>query len=189
MQSKTCEVCGTLFYKTPADASKRWEARKFCSNHCAGKGKNIRTNTEEDFYSHFQPEPNSGCWLWTSGTGSHGYGVFALRGESHTAHTFSYRLHHGEIPKGMYVLHKCDVRLCVNPDHLSAGTQKQNIREAVERNRIKRGENSPAAKLTESDIRAIRSLPLKRREVAKIFGVSQPTITAIVRRREWSHVK
>ena len=73
------------------------------------------------------PEPNTGCHLW-AGTvvKSTGYGEIKIDGKKVSAHCASWIAHRGEIPSGSVVMHKCDVRSCVNPDHLSVGSRKDN---------------------------------------------------------------
>ena len=76
------------------------------------------------------------CWLWSAGKFADGYG--ALNYGSHKpgyAHRFSYLLRHGEIPEGAVVMHTCDTPACVNPNHLQAGSQASNIKDAVSRGR------------------------------------------------------
>lgn len=87
------------------------------------------------FMAFVLPEPNSGCWLWTGATfkkedGSE-YGLFAVSSQRKSvgAHRVSYELHTGAIPDGLVIDHKCRVKLCVNPDHLRAVTQKINATE------------------------------------------------------------
>lgn len=86
---------------------------------------------------HSIPEPNSGCWLWQGNTTKKGYG--RLGGGQ--AHRMSWTAFRGTIPEGMCVLHRCDNRACVNPDHLWLGTQIDNINDCVNkgRNRSSRG--------------------------------------------------
>lgn len=79
------------------------------------------------FDKRVMPCPTSGCWFWMGYMNKGGYGV--LRGSRGTmgAHRWFYEQVKGPIPDGMVINHICRVRLCVNPDHLEAVTQKQNI--------------------------------------------------------------
>lgn len=80
-----------------------------------------------------------GCWLWTGPVQEWGYGYFSGRGDG-TAHRAMYRLVHGVRPKkGQRICHTCDVRLCVNPDHLWLGTQQQNIKDCALKGRHTNG--------------------------------------------------
>lgn len=82
------------------------------------------------------PEPNSGCWLWLLSVGSHGYGNASPPwSRVDVAHRVSYVAFKGEIPDGMLVQHSCDNRICVNPDHLSLGTDKSNCDDKIRKGR------------------------------------------------------
>jgi len=83
------------------------------------------------------------CWFWTGATYKNGYGWIKVFGKNVSAHRFSYELHNGKISDGMCILHSCDNKNCVNPDHLRQGTHKENMREAAERGRMRSGENHP----------------------------------------------
>ena len=141
------------------------------------------------------------CWVWT-GYEVKGYGRL---GKSNIAHRFSWQLHHGNIPDGLCVLHKCDNTLCVNPKHLFLGTRFDNVFDMVRKGRqnAPRGDNHPAhlypdrwAKvLTEKDVREMRRLYQKHsmkfgyRALGKRFGVSLQTAYRTISGKAWKHVK
>lgn len=112
------------------------------------------------------PEPNSGCWLWEGPPGTHDYG----QAKGTTAHRVAYRAFVGDIPKRHFVCHRCDNKLCVNPDHLYAGTHKQNMDD------VARGGRHPNRKLTEAQVAEIKSSGEPQRVLAKRFGVNQKAI-------------
>lgn len=80
-------------------------------------------------------EITDGCWLWQGRVGTHGYGMLSHNGKLTTAHRVSYVLKYGDIPSGMIVCHHCDVRRCVNPEHLFLGTHLDNMRDCVAKGR------------------------------------------------------
>jgi hypothetical protein len=92
----------------------------------------LNKTPKQRFEEKFIPVPESGCWLWTAGLGVGGYGQFYLEWPT-PAHRASYMLYKGEIPEGMYILHKCDVKCCVNPDHLFVGTHSDNMKDYADK--------------------------------------------------------
>ena len=90
---------------------------------------NVRAYIEEKS----TPCPPSGCWLWDGGVNPSGYGVLGIIGRNQRAHRVSFEEFNGPIPEGMHVLHRCDVKSCVNPNHLYAGTVQDNANDRVKR--------------------------------------------------------
>lgn len=72
------------------------------------------------------PEPNTGCWLWTGGTNSTGYGSITVRNKKYSAHKLAYETIVGKVPDGMDLDHLCRVRSCVNPAHLEPVSRSVN---------------------------------------------------------------
>lgn len=193
---KNCEVCGAEFYVQMSLAN-----MKYCSHRCYWKSKEGKTTmtVEERFLKIVRK--TSDCWLWTGATaGSSGYGAFNRyparkdpRRGPELAHRVSYELFVGPIPEGHFVLHKCDVRCCVRPDHLFTGTAMDNVHDMVKKDRMTpvRGEDKHSAKLTERDVREIR-VRHQSGDTAKLlaehFHVSTGAIYSIIHGRRWGHV-
>jgi hypothetical protein len=83
----------------------------------------------------------SGCWLWISSYHKRGYGTLFMKG-SKAAQRISCILHYGPIPSDMHVLHKCDVKGCVNPWHLFLGTNQDNVNDKMNKSRHHRQRTS-----------------------------------------------
>jgi Transcriptional regulator, contains sigma factor-related N-terminal domain len=152
----------------------------------------VSKTLQERFNERYTPEPMSGCWLWTGAVHDSGYGLLDEVGRKIRAHRFSWTLRRGEVPDGVLVLHKCDVRSCVNPDHLFLGTHADNSRDMVTKGRSQRGEKHYDAKLTEGQVVEVRRLYYSgawtQRELALKFRVSQTLVSWITRRKAWKHV-
>lgn len=128
------------------------------------------------------------CWGWTFGTFSTGYGVFQFLGKARKAHRVAWELTNGPMPDGMIVLHKCDNPVCINPDHLTIGTQADNRADMESKGRRARGEQNGCAKLTENQALEVRSSDATQSAEARRFGVSPTTIARIRRRETWRHL-
>lgn len=155
----------------------------------------------ERFERQYIPEPNTGCWFWIGATPKFGYGAFKMEPKSSRsigAHRASWILHKGEIPKGMFVCHKCDVPSCVNPEHLFLGTAKDNMSDASRKGRmnwkegevrnLKIGRDHWSSKLTPDDVCEIRASSEMGIDLAKRFKVTPNTISRVRRRIIWRHV-
>lgn len=139
-------------------------------------------------------EPDE-CWLWMGRPTRAGYGQLHVNGRMTYAHRFSYELHYGPIPDGMYVCHTCDVRNCVNPRHLWLGTHLDNIADAAQkgkyRNRssagvVPRPVGTKRAKLSPEQVIAIRAdRTSSTRELATQYGVGHEAVARIRRGQSW----
>lgn len=139
-------------------------------------------------------DTNGGCWLWSGAviTGA-GYGNIPVSGKSTAASRVSWTVFRGPIPAGMFVCHRCDVRLCCNPNHLFLGTHRENMADMARKGRAgaARGESSGVAKLNETQVREIRAsiaAGASQRSVAVRFCVSAGAVQAIAERRSWRHL-
>lgn len=146
---------------------------------------------EVRFWRNVVKSGDDSCWEWT-GSKHRGYGVIGVNKRQVRAHRFSYALHYGPIPDGLYVCHACDNPGCVNPAHLWLGTNEQNTADKTAKGRQARmyGAASPGAKLTADQVRAIRSdTSHTRRELAAIYGLHYMTIGRIIRRESYPDVQ
>lgn len=139
------------------------------------------------------PLLNTNCWQWTGCVvaryGQIGLGHPSTPGSKRwKTHRFSWELHNGPIPEGQTVRHKCDNPLCVRPDHLEIGTQKQNVHDSILRGRRNAFGHQ---KLTVDDVRVIRlqlANGLTHAEIASAFSIGRSTVTNIANNHTWSSV-
>ena len=170
----------------------------------------------EIFESMTEPELNTGCLLWVGSLRpTDFYGRFYLYGHTLSAHRVAYELAKGPIPDGLHVLHKCHTPECVNPDHLYAGTNLENVDDRLERvgcepRRLRRdfvyvnppkrayrksgrprkscagvGRHGTNQVLTADQVREIRGSSARGCDLAEAYGVSPGTISKIRKRQLW----
>ena len=120
----------------------------------------------------------SECILWTR-CYRNGYGAVRVGKKVMDAHRRAYELAYGPIPEGMWVLHKCDNKGCVNPERLELGTPKKNTQDALARGLIPTGERVKRHKLTSEQVRIIRECVASGASLARRFGVSPQLVSDI----------
>jgi hypothetical protein len=139
------------------------------------------------------PKTRSGCWRWKGYVNSHGYGVISFRGTNYKAHRIAFFLAHDSLNEEQMVLHKCDLRLCCNPNHLYQGDAKRNSQDALSRGRFARlyGESNGNSKLTGKEVKSIRqqyrSKQITQKTLAQCYGVSTATISYICSGGRWTN--
>lgn len=136
----------------------------------------------------------NGCWLYTGAIKENGYGTIGssipVRRNVYV-HRLMYEEEIGPIPPGLEVCHRCDVRHCINPRDLFLGTHAENIADEVAKQRQSRGEHRWSARLTEDDVRVIRTKHAGGQSaysLAEEYGVSSSQAELIVNRKRWKHV-
>lgn len=143
------------------------------------------------------------CWEWCGAMNPAGYGNVRYKDEYTSSHRLSYILHYGDIKNKLWVLHKCDNRKCVNPEHLFLGTAKDNTQDMIKKNRQpdfetlcknrSSGEKNGRSKLTLEMVRKIRILckekTLSLPEIGRLFDITKNTIWAIKHNKIWKHFK
>lgn len=142
--------------------------------------------TKERLFKSTKPNPATGCVEWTGCVGPNGYGAIHWNASVMLVHRVAWTIERGVIPNGLYVLHRCDNKICVNADHLFLGTHRDNIEDCFKKGRFCRGERHSHAKLKESQVLEIAHSKDNYANLAKRFGVSEWSIKEIKFGRNWA---
>lgn len=203
-----CDFCKKSFTRRPSDMSHSIKAgtKHFfcCVEHGIyfhAKEKSIKASTPEALKEKLLrgviiPEDPNACWIYQGVKDERGYGRFYWSAkEGHTgAHRASYRLfEEKEIPPNHVINHLCCVPSCINPQHLEAVSQRENMEYSRKLGRNARGEGQFTAKLTEEQVREIRHIWatdkfVTREYLANRFDVSIKSISRVVNRYTWRHI-
>ena len=154
---------------------------------------------EERFWLYVE-KCEGGCWEWRGHLNKKGYGKIGKDGKNMGSHRLSYELHHpltnpmNDIK--LFVLHSCDNPKCVNPSHLSLGTQQDNMTDMTNKGRrlgVTQGEKHHQSKLTEQQVIEIRTrytgIRGQQQQLATEYGVSRKTISNIISRKNWAYLQ
>jgi hypothetical protein len=160
-------------------------------------------------------DKTDGCWVWIGAVSNKGYGNFWDGVNYVHAHRFSWQLHNGIIPNGLFVCHTCDNRKCVRDDHLFLGTNDDNMKDAVRKGRmasgdnhglrkhpecngvhlhpeVVRGERNGNAILTNERVFALRRMGkltiAEKRRLAEEYGVGIGVIWSVLSGKTWKHL-
>lgn len=133
------------------------------------------------------------CWPWMRRRWWNGYGIFFVRRRAKIASRIAYEFSVGQIPDGLFVLHRCDNRACCNPSHLFIGTKKDNTADCIRKGRfgVLPGSKNHQARFHESDVLEMRrlfSFGKSLADIARLFSTTSSRIHRIVHRKEWTHI-
>lgn len=127
-----------------------------------------------------------GCWGWKGSIAGGGYPMLMFGHKQMNANRISFLLHNGELKDDIWVLHKCDNKICTNPDHLFLGTPRDNTLD-----KIQKGRDNPRRKLTVENVKKIKNLlalGVTMTKIARDYSVNHSTISAIKRGITWKTI-
>lgn len=177
----------------------KWKICRDGKRRPFGRIKRTKAEAVVEFWKKVKQGGKDDCWPWIGRPRSEkqGYGGFWFNGKHWRTHRFAFWITRRRLPKNKLICHECDNPPCCNPEHLFAGTNKDNYEDCLKKGRAyrERGEDRYNATLTEADVREIRRRYKFRGgknsgvSLAKEFGVWRTMIHAIVSRKRWKHVK
>lgn len=172
-----CVVCGATFEVFPSHAHRR----KTCSKDCATARRVVTLNAVLRLV-----EKTETCWLWQGSVDRHGYATYGK--PSRLVHRYVYEQMIAP-PGDLQVLHRCDNRRCVRPEHLFLGTNRDNVNDMLAKGRSLKGERSPRAKLTDAEVLELRRLPRTAvAPFARARGIRYNVAWNAWSGRTWSHL-
>lgn len=186
-----CEHCGVEFlYRF---RGKNYHSR-YCSPACRNyvfglaKRRSYLDRMQDILRTFTDP---AACWDWPQSTNASGYGIITVRHSHRTlAHRAAWEVVNGPIPDGLSVLHRCDRTICINAiNHLFLGTQADNMRDMIGKDRGNRGERHGNSRLTDDIVRSIRAATGTQDAIAERFGVARSNVSIIRARITWRHIE
>lgn len=194
---RSCAQCGEDFSPKSWQTFLDWGTTRFCSRACVHD--NLRQTVIERFNKYGFRNYQTGCLEWTGTLDEYGYGYLTVRKERGNprrslVHRESWEIDNGPIPNGMWVLHKCDNRACFEISHLFFGTVIENVADMISKGRQSRGEKfskikgERLSKLTEDQVRSIKTDKRPRKVVAAEYGICKAHISNIRSGKVWKHL-
>mgnify|MGYP001561025647 CR=1 FL=1 len=214
IRGRTYKIRGTPLYQRPVKCPKIIEKciidqcnnpsrkLKMCNSHYQLKlsGRTHKkfertpngTSIEERLKNKSKYNPENACIEWISTMFNNGYGQITINRVKKSAHVASWEFHNKKSANGYFIMHKCDNKKCINPEHLMLGTNSLNQKDKILKNRQAKGTDFPSAKLNDDKVREIHKLlnsGMKQTEIAKIYNIDQSIISEIKSGKRWKHVE
>lgn len=199
-----CGICKKhFFWERSSPTIKKYGIPKFCSRLCYTEYYKkelvfrLSDLSEEEKLERLKKSfedkviKKEGCWDWKGASQGAGYLQIRNNNKKEMAHRVSWKIHKGEIPNGLHVLHHCDNRRCTNPEHLFLGTEKDNAIDRQQKNRGQKGITHNKCKLSEEQVREIKyllRLGLSCQSICEKFSVTNGTIWFIKEGITWKHI-
>lgn len=138
-------------------------------------------------------QKTTSCWLWTGACDINGYGIFNMYNKCWRVHRLSYIIHYGNFNQKMCILHKCDIRNCVNPNHLFIGTRQDNHRDMHNKNRYPCGEDHGNSTISEVEVRQLLIEIYNYKfnsiqEVCEVYKIGKEVVHSILNGKTWKHI-
>lgn len=180
---KWCNGCSRLLAVRDFHKQKKSLDGLHCRcRECRGVKKRFNKTIKERLAENMKVSRISGCWEWTGETNEFGYGRMNVSGKKKVVHRIAYAEFVEEVPKEMFLCHKCDNPKCFNPFHLFVGNQKDNMEDMRRKGRA-------GKKLTADDVKKILRSSDIDAQLARDFKVNQATIHAIKNGHTWKHIE
>lgn len=140
------------------------------------------------FMQYVTYEPNSGCWLWTGYVNPKGYGRINIKRRLVLTHRFLFEREYGPVPDGLMLRHKCDVKCCVNPDHLELGTNRDNVDDCLRRDGSGKKLNLKIVREIKRELYETDSHYGQNARLSEKYGIHSTGISSIKFGVKWAHV-
>lgn len=190
MRITSCLFCGIDFRSK--NISPSIKGQQYCSYDCCHLDSNQSKPVILRVLDKIGKKDKTGCMPWRGTKNSDGYGKAWVNGKAIYAHRAVWILFRGIITSETHICHICDNPICVNINHLFAGTNQDNIRDCISKGRQTRGEKVGVSKLKEFQVREIRKKykegGVNYLEMSERYNVKPITIRNVIDKKTWKHV-